>query len=52
MSLRSTFSLAEEEELEPLVFAEQPSVKLCCQLHCNVFKDPVITACVHTFCRR
>uniref|UniRef100_A0A8D1C882 TNF receptor associated factor 7 n=1 Tax=Sus scrofa TaxID=9823 RepID=A0A8D1C882_PIG len=53
MSLRSTFSLPEEdEEPEPLVFAEQPSVKLCCQLCCNVFKDPVITTCGHTFCRR
>lgn len=30
---------------EPLVFAEQPSVKLCCQLCCSVFKDPVITTC-------
>uniref|UniRef100_A0A8C4SCT4 TNF receptor-associated factor 7 n=1 Tax=Erpetoichthys calabaricus TaxID=27687 RepID=A0A8C4SCT4_ERPCA len=46
MSLRSTFSLHEEEdEVEPLVFAEQPSVKLCCQLCCSVFKDPVITTC-------
>lgn len=27
------------------MFAEQPSVKLCCQLCCNVFKDPVITTC-------
>uniref|UniRef100_A0A8D1P440 E3 ubiquitin-protein ligase TRAF7 n=1 Tax=Sus scrofa TaxID=9823 RepID=A0A8D1P440_PIG len=46
MSLRSTFSLPEEdEEPEPLVFAEQPSVKLCCQLCCSVFKDPVITTC-------
>ncbi|KAG8506388.1 E3 ubiquitin-protein ligase TRAF7 [Galemys pyrenaicus] len=58
MSLRSTFSLPEEEEepacrvsapcpafQEPLVFAEQPSVKLCCQLCCGVFKDPVITTC-------
>ncbi|NWT59496.1 TRAF7 ligase, partial [Erythrocercus mccallii] len=53
MSLRSTFSLhEEEEEPEPLVFAEQPSVKLCCQLCCSVFKDPVITTCGHTFCRR
>ncbi|XP_043567140.1 E3 ubiquitin-protein ligase TRAF7 isoform X3 [Chiloscyllium punctatum] len=53
MSLRSTFSLHEEEdEQEPLVFAEQPSVKLCCQLCCSVFKDPVITTCGHTFCRR
>uniref|UniRef100_A0AAX7TXM8 TNF receptor-associated factor 7 n=1 Tax=Astatotilapia calliptera TaxID=8154 RepID=A0AAX7TXM8_ASTCA len=54
MSLRSTFSLHEEEEdtQEPQVFAEQPSVKLCCQLCCNVFKDPVITTCGHTFCRR
>lgn len=30
---------------EPLVFAEQLSVKLCCQLCCSVFKDPVITTC-------
>ncbi|XP_010074993.1 PREDICTED: E3 ubiquitin-protein ligase TRAF7-like, partial [Pterocles gutturalis] len=53
MSLRSTFSLhEEEEEPEPLVFSEQPSVKLCCQLCCSVFKDPVITTCGHTFCRR
>ncbi|KAM8780128.1 E3 ubiquitin-protein ligase TRAF7 isoform 2-T2 [Rhynchonycteris naso] len=53
MSLRSTFSLPEEEEEpEPLVFAEQLSVKLCCQLCCSVFKDPVITTCGHTFCRR
>ncbi|KAF4092285.1 hypothetical protein AMELA_G00019170 [Ameiurus melas] len=53
MSLRSTFSLHEEEEdTDPQVFAEQPSVKLCCQLCCNVFKDPVITTCGHTFCRR
>lgn len=27
------------------MFAEQPSVKLCCQLCCSVFKDPVITTC-------
>lgn len=27
------------------MFAEQPSVKLCCQLCCGVFKDPVITTC-------
>ncbi|KAG3272897.1 TRAF7-containing [Ictidomys tridecemlineatus] len=48
MSLRSTFSLPEEEkEPEPL-----PSVKLCCQLCCGVFKDSVITTCGHTFCRR
>uniref|UniRef100_A0A671M1I0 E3 ubiquitin-protein ligase TRAF7 n=1 Tax=Sinocyclocheilus anshuiensis TaxID=1608454 RepID=A0A671M1I0_9TELE len=56
MSLRSTFSLHEEEEDTPQVFAEQPSVKLCCQLCCSVFKDPVITTCggsqPHTFCRR
>ncbi|KAG3270035.1 TRAF7-like [Ictidomys tridecemlineatus] len=53
MCLRSTFSLPEEEEEpEPLVFAEQPSVKLCRQLCCGVFKDPVITTCGHTFCRR
>ncbi|KAK1878139.1 E3 ubiquitin-protein ligase TRAF7 [Dissostichus eleginoides] len=39
------FSLHEEEE-------DMPSVKLCCQLCCNVFKDPVITTCGHTFCRR
>uniref|UniRef100_A0A2I3HI57 E3 ubiquitin-protein ligase TRAF7 n=1 Tax=Nomascus leucogenys TaxID=61853 RepID=A0A2I3HI57_NOMLE len=42
----------EEDSMEPLVFAEQPSVKLCCQLCCSVFKDPVITTCGHTFCRR
>ncbi|XP_064820759.1 E3 ubiquitin-protein ligase TRAF7 [Oncorhynchus masou masou] len=53
MSLRSTFSLHEDDDdAEPLVFAEQPSVKLCCQLCCSVFKDPVITTCGHTFCRR
>ncbi|XP_031669986.1 LOW QUALITY PROTEIN: E3 ubiquitin-protein ligase TRAF7 [Oncorhynchus kisutch] len=53
MSLRSTFSLHEDDDdMEPLVFAEQPSVKLCCQLCCSVFKDPVITTCGHTFCRR
>ncbi|KAK1342372.1 hypothetical protein QTO34_015137 [Cnephaeus nilssonii] len=47
------FSLPEkEEELEPLVFAEQLSVKLCCQLCYSVFRDPVITMCGHTFCRR
>uniref|UniRef100_A0A3Q2PYT2 TNF receptor-associated factor 7 n=1 Tax=Fundulus heteroclitus TaxID=8078 RepID=A0A3Q2PYT2_FUNHE len=47
MSLRSTFSLHEEEEdAEPQVFAEPPSVKLCCQLCCSVFKDPVITTCL------
>uniref|UniRef100_A0A8C2M5Y6 TRAF7 n=2 Tax=Cricetulus griseus TaxID=10029 RepID=A0A8C2M5Y6_CRIGR len=52
-SLRSTFSLPEEEEeQEPLVFAEQPSGKLCCQLCYNVFKDSVITTCGHTLCRR
>lgn len=27
------------------MFAEQLSVKLCCQLCCSVFKDPVITTC-------
>uniref|UniRef100_A0A803TB41 TNF receptor associated factor 7 n=1 Tax=Anolis carolinensis TaxID=28377 RepID=A0A803TB41_ANOCA len=42
----------EDDSMEPLVFAEQPSVKLCCQLCCSVFKDPVITTCGHTFCRR
>uniref|UniRef100_A0A4W3HPF4 E3 ubiquitin-protein ligase TRAF7 n=1 Tax=Callorhinchus milii TaxID=7868 RepID=A0A4W3HPF4_CALMI len=42
----------EDDAMEPLVFAEQPSVKLCCQLCCSIFKDPVITTCGHTFCRR
>ncbi|KAF5920410.1 hypothetical protein HPG69_009660 [Diceros bicornis minor] len=36
MSLRSAFSLpAMEEEPEPLVLAQQPSGKLCCQLCCR-----------------
>ncbi|XP_044308442.1 E3 ubiquitin-protein ligase TRAF7 isoform X2 [Varanus komodoensis] len=48
-----TYSPREEDDgMEPLVFAEHPSVKLCCQLCCSVFKDPVITTCGHTFCRR
>ncbi|XP_059510059.1 E3 ubiquitin-protein ligase TRAF7 isoform X2 [Stegostoma tigrinum] len=48
-----TYSPRDEDDvMEPLVFAEQPSVKLCCQLCCSVFKDPVITTCGHTFCRR
>uniref|UniRef100_A0A7N5ZV67 E3 ubiquitin-protein ligase TRAF7 n=1 Tax=Anabas testudineus TaxID=64144 RepID=A0A7N5ZV67_ANATE len=48
-----TYSTRDDDDgMEPQVFAEQPSVKLCCQLCCNVFKDPVITTCGHTFCRR
>uniref|UniRef100_A0A8C3A0J3 E3 ubiquitin-protein ligase TRAF7 n=1 Tax=Cyclopterus lumpus TaxID=8103 RepID=A0A8C3A0J3_CYCLU len=48
-----TYSPRDDDDgMEPQVFAEQPSVKLCCQLCCNVFKDPVITTCGHTFCRR
>nr|QJS39801.1 TNF receptor associated factor 7b [Petromyzon marinus] len=38
--------------LDPLVFAEPPSIKLCCQLCCGIFKDPIITTCGHTFCRK
>uniref|UniRef100_UPI00358E0432 E3 ubiquitin-protein ligase TRAF7 isoform X1 n=1 Tax=Myxine glutinosa TaxID=7769 RepID=UPI00358E0432 len=54
VSLRSTFSLHEEEDEgeDPLVFAEQPSVKLCCQLCFHIFKEPVITTCGHTFCQK
>ncbi|XP_061416769.1 E3 ubiquitin-protein ligase TRAF7 isoform X1 [Lethenteron reissneri] len=53
MSVRSTFSLHEDEDDEdPLVFAEPPSIKLCCQLCCGIFKDPIITTCGHTFCRK
>uniref|UniRef100_A0A8C9U441 TNF receptor-associated factor 7 n=1 Tax=Scleropages formosus TaxID=113540 RepID=A0A8C9U441_SCLFO len=41
-----TYSPRDEDDgMEPQVFAEQPSVKLCCQLCCSVFKDPVITTC-------
>uniref|UniRef100_A0A8D3DW51 E3 ubiquitin-protein ligase TRAF7 n=1 Tax=Scophthalmus maximus TaxID=52904 RepID=A0A8D3DW51_SCOMX len=48
-----TYSPRDDDDgMEPQVFAEQPSVKLCCQLCCSVFKDPVITTCGHTFCRR
>uniref|UniRef100_A0A671LZT8 E3 ubiquitin-protein ligase TRAF7 n=1 Tax=Sinocyclocheilus anshuiensis TaxID=1608454 RepID=A0A671LZT8_9TELE len=52
-----TYSARDDDDgMEPQVFAEQPSVKLCCQLCCSVFKDPVITTCggsqPHTFCRR
>ncbi|XP_061414605.1 E3 ubiquitin-protein ligase TRAF7-like isoform X1 [Lethenteron reissneri] len=55
LSIRSTFSLhgpEEEEQQEPLVFVDQPSGKLTCQLCGRVYRDPVITTCGHTFCRK
>ncbi|XP_022101876.1 E3 ubiquitin-protein ligase TRAF7-like isoform X2 [Acanthaster planci] len=36
---------------EVLVFTEPPNRKLFCLLCKNVFKDPVITQCGHTYCR-
>ncbi|XP_071963692.1 E3 ubiquitin-protein ligase TRAF7-like isoform X1 [Antedon mediterranea] len=37
---------------EVLVFTEAPNRKLFCMLCRNVFKDPVITQCGHTYCRQ
>ncbi|XP_072029990.1 E3 ubiquitin-protein ligase TRAF7-like isoform X3 [Amphiura filiformis] len=41
----------ERDETEVLVFTEPPNRKLFCLLCKNVFKDPVITVCGHTYCR-
>lgn len=42
----------EEEEDETLIFVDTPNSMLFCLLCKKVFKDPVITLCGHTFCRR
>ncbi|XP_013417562.1 E3 ubiquitin-protein ligase TRAF7-like [Lingula anatina] len=46
----SNSSLDSQEEV--LVFVEPPNKKLCCPICGKVFKEPVITGCGHTFCRR
>uniref|UniRef100_UPI00358EDF87 E3 ubiquitin-protein ligase TRAF7-like isoform X1 n=2 Tax=Myxine glutinosa TaxID=7769 RepID=UPI00358EDF87 len=54
-SARSAFSLHspdDEEEQLPLVFLNEPTTKLYCQICHMVYKDPVITTCGHTFCRK
>ncbi|XP_005096532.1 E3 ubiquitin-protein ligase TRAF7 isoform X2 [Aplysia californica] len=46
----SSHSLVGEEE-EVLVFVEPPNKKLFCRICDQVFRDPVIVACGHTYCR-
>ncbi|XP_014663646.1 PREDICTED: E3 ubiquitin-protein ligase TRAF7-like [Priapulus caudatus] len=41
----------EDDDVGPLCFVEMPNKKLFCTLCSNVYKDPVITICGHTFCR-
>lgn len=43
---------AEEQEEEIIVFIEPPNPTLFCLLCKQVFKDPIIAPCGHTFCRR
>ncbi|XP_064628306.1 E3 ubiquitin-protein ligase TRAF7-like [Lineus longissimus] len=51
-SLRSDGSFSKIEDEEIIVFTEAPNKKLFCRLCNHVFKDPVITACGHTYCRK
>ena len=37
---------------EVIVFAEPPPADLKCSICLELFKDPLITACGHTFCSR
>ncbi|XP_065826001.1 E3 ubiquitin-protein ligase TRAF7-like isoform X2 [Oscarella lobularis] len=39
------------DENDICVFVEEPSKRLFCMLCDQVFRDPVITTCGHTFCR-
>ncbi|XP_064610459.1 LOW QUALITY PROTEIN: E3 ubiquitin-protein ligase TRAF7-like [Liolophura sinensis] len=48
----SSRSMMEEEDDEILVFVEPPNKQLFCALCNRIFKDPAITACGHTYCRR
>ena len=44
--------MSEEDDEEVLVFAEPPGQDLKCSICLEVFKDPLITKCGHTFCNR
>jgi len=44
------FSIVGEDE-DVLVFVDSPNKKLFCRICDNVFKDPVIVQCGHTYCR-
>ncbi|XP_074660670.1 E3 ubiquitin-protein ligase TRAF7-like [Tubulanus polymorphus] len=52
ISAGSSFVSSPEAEREIIVFLEEPNDKLNCRLCNQVFTDPVITSCGHTFCRR
>eukprot|EP01050_Picozoa_sp_SAG11_P050143 SAG11_NODE_27778_length_329_cov_0.656522_1_plen_97_part_10 len=43
---------AEVLDEEVIVYAETPSQDLKCSICLEVFKDPLITKCGHTFCSR
>ena len=50
MSAASSSSPPEDEEV--VVFAEPPPADLKCSICLELFKDPLITSCGHTFCSR
>ena len=50
MSAASASYPPEDEEV--VVFAEPPPADLKCSICLELFKDPLITSCGHTFCSR
>ncbi|CAB3989876.1 E3 ubiquitin- ligase TRAF7 isoform X1 [Paramuricea clavata] len=53
-SLTSNLSNSDSDKghkQEIVVFADKPSEKLFCMICSDVFHDPVITSCGHSFCR-
>ncbi|CAD5123430.1 DgyrCDS11780 [Dimorphilus gyrociliatus] len=49
-SLRSSPDHHNKEDI-PIIFVESPSKRLFCNLCGNVFTEPVIVSCGHTFCK-
>jgi len=41
-----------KQHTEPTLFVSPPSESLSCPLHKELFKNPVIARCGHTFCRK
>ncbi|BFZ17892.1 hypothetical protein BsWGS_20930 [Bradybaena similaris] len=47
----SSTSMMDDEDEDILVFVDSPNKKLFCRICGEVFRDPVIVACGHTYCR-